>query len=100
MRHDGCMKSGNKDVYLSVAPGKTTVGLAALAENAWRVWFCDLPVRDIDVERRTPRWLAQPSRQSVSHILTISCYRWPEPDTRPGAGFRRGGHLRLTGARV
>jgi putative transposase len=44
VRRDGCMLMLGETVYLSAALGKMTVGLEALAENAWRVWFCDLPV--------------------------------------------------------
>ncbi|MFO7638330.1 MAG: integrase core domain-containing protein, partial [bacterium] len=44
VRHDGCIWLQNKAVYLSVALGKTSVGLERLAENSWRVWFCDLPI--------------------------------------------------------
>jgi hypothetical protein len=31
-----------------------------------RAWFCDLPVKEIDVEREAPRRLAAPPGQAMS----------------------------------
>jgi hypothetical protein len=34
------------------------VGRERPAGTCRRVWFCDLPVKEIDAEREAPRWLA------------------------------------------
>jgi len=56
----------NRYFRISQALVKTEVGLERLAGTRWQVWFCDLPVKEIDVEREAPRWLAAPPRQEVS----------------------------------
>jgi transposase InsO family protein len=47
VRRDGCIRFRDRHVYLSEAVGKTTVGLERLADNVWRVWFCDLPISEL-----------------------------------------------------
>jgi len=47
VRRDGCVQLHGYHVYLSEALGKMIVGLEQLADNVWRVWFCDLPICDL-----------------------------------------------------
>jgi len=52
---NGCIQFQGRHVYLSEALGRLEVGLEAIGENRWRVWFCDLPA--LDLERLGGRFL-------------------------------------------
>lgn len=61
----GYITLSNRDFPVSTALVKTEVGLERLDETHWRVWFCDLAVKDIEAERAVPRWLAAPAATKV-----------------------------------
>jgi len=46
----GCISLHNSLVYLSEALSQQEVGLEYLTETRWRIWFCDLPIKEIDLE--------------------------------------------------
>ncbi len=52
---NGCIQVGSRDVYISGALKKMTVGLERLAGTGWRVWFCGLLIREIDPKQGTFR---------------------------------------------
>ena len=62
---DGCILLSGRYTRLSSALVRTEVGLERLDETHWRVWFCDLAVKEIAVERAVPRWLAAPAATKV-----------------------------------
>jgi len=61
----GFIAVAGKSVYLSDALIWTEVGLERLDETHWRVWFCDMAIKEICVERAVPRWLAPPAITQV-----------------------------------
>jgi len=61
----GYIVLNNQYFRISDALVKTEVGLERLDETRWRVWFCDLAVKEIEVERAVPRWLAAPADAQV-----------------------------------
>jgi len=62
---DGYIAVAGKAVHLSTALIWTEVGLERLDETRWRVWFCDMVMKEICVERAVPRWLAPPAITQV-----------------------------------
>ena len=46
VRRRGWIRIHGRLGYLCEALTKQTVGLESLSENAWRAWFCDLPICD------------------------------------------------------
>jgi transposase InsO family protein len=61
LRHvdsDGCISMQGKSVHLSDALSRQEVGMEHLTETRWRVWFCDLPIKEIELaagEQNRPR---------------------------------------------
>lgn len=51
VRRDGCIQIGGRYVYVSSALDKLDVGLERLSDSGWRVWFCDLIIREIDLQQ-------------------------------------------------
>ena len=51
----GCVLIGGGSVYVSEALARTEVGLERLDETGWRIWFCDLTVREINLKRDVQR---------------------------------------------
>jgi putative transposase len=47
---DGCISVHGKSVHLSDALSRQEVGLEYLTETSWRVWFCDLRIKEIETE--------------------------------------------------
>jgi hypothetical protein len=47
---DGCISLHGRIVHLSEALSQQEVGLEYLTETRWRVWFCDLQIKEIDTE--------------------------------------------------
>jgi transposase InsO family protein len=62
---DGCIVLNSQYFRISHALVKAEVGLERLDETRWQVWFCDLAVKEIAVERAVPRWLAAPAPAHV-----------------------------------
>jgi hypothetical protein len=58
---DGCILVDGRHVYVSEALGKMGVGLERLDGTSWRVWFCDLVVREIDPKQGISRRPASPT---------------------------------------
>jgi transposase InsO family protein len=61
----GYIVLNNRYFRISDALVKTEVGLQRLDETRWQVWFCDLPVKELVLERAMPRWLAAPATAQV-----------------------------------
>jgi transposase InsO family protein len=66
---DGCVLLNGTYFRVSDALAKTEVGLQRLDGTRWRVWFCDLAVKELEMERALPRWLAAPA---VTQVLPMS----------------------------
>jgi hypothetical protein len=60
VRENGCIRIDGKDVYLSQALTGLEVGLERLGATGWRVWFCDLNIRENDPKPETQQLLALP----------------------------------------
>jgi hypothetical protein len=60
VRENGCIRIGGRDVYLSQALAGLEVGLERLGATGWRVWFCDLNIRESDPKPKTQQLLALP----------------------------------------
>jgi transposase InsO family protein len=62
---DGNIVVAGKYIHLSDALVHTEVGLERLDETRWQVWFCDMEVKEVSIERTVPRWLAAPAAVQV-----------------------------------
>ena len=60
VRENGCIRVDGKDGYLSQALTGLEVGLERLGTTGWRVWFCDLNVRESDPKPETQHLLVLP----------------------------------------
>jgi hypothetical protein len=82
VRENGCIRIGGRDVYLSQALTGLEVGLERLGATGWRVWFCDLNVRESDPKPKTQQLLALPLLPELvkncnlspdNNVLPMSC---------------------------
>jgi len=55
VRRDGCIQIAGRYVYVSSALEKMQVGLERLGASGWRVWFCGLAIRELDLKQGTFR---------------------------------------------
>jgi putative transposase len=54
-----------KEISLSGALARSEVGLERLDDTHWRVWFCDMAIKEICVKRPVPHWVAAPAATQV-----------------------------------
>lgn len=73
VRSDGCILVDGRYVYVSESLGKIDVGMERLDGTGWRVWFCELAVREIDPKQGI-------SRRPVSPTALGNCN--PSPDNK------------------
>jgi hypothetical protein len=60
VRKNGCIRLDGKNVYLSQALTGLEVGLERFGATGWRVWFCDLSIRESEPKPETQQLLALP----------------------------------------
>jgi transposase InsO family protein len=82
VRENGCIRVGGKDVYLSQALTGLEVGVERLSTTGWRIWFCDLNVRESDPKPETQQLPDLPMRSETvekcnlcpdNKVLPMSC---------------------------
>jgi len=62
---DGCITLGGQRFHVSEALVQTEVALERLDETRWRVWFCDLEIREVTTKREAARWVAPTAAAEV-----------------------------------
>jgi putative transposase len=82
VRHNGCIRINRQDVHLSNALVGLEVGVERLGRAGWRVWFCDLKLREnllatedqqLPALVRTPATSSNCNPSPDNKLLPMSC---------------------------
>lgn len=86
VRRDGCVLINSRYLYVSEALGRLHVALEKMDDTGWRVWFCDLLVREVDSRQGYSRRPPQPSSACTDDPPAepgSACACLPEPEPTP-----------------